>query len=207
MALAWVALRSHRSSVSRATNWAATNRIFEDSCIDCLRRKRRDVDVSGRKVMTASAPRAPFLVPPKETTSTPAACPNAPKSSPRAAAALAIRAPSRWTSMSWAWAHSLSAASSSRVYTVPSSVLWVTDTTRACTWCSSPTPWTLVAASSGVSFPSGVGTVSSLEPRSRSGAPHSSTLMWAESAQTMASNGRSRDCRPTTLVPVPLKQK
>ena len=43
MALACGALRSHRSSVSRATNWAATNRIFDDSCIDCLRTNRSEV--------------------------------------------------------------------------------------------------------------------------------------------------------------------
>ena len=67
-------------------------------------------------------------------------------------------------------------------------------------------PWTTEAASEGVSLPSGVGTVTSLEPRKRSGAPHSSTSMWAPSAQTTASKGRSIDWSPTTLVPVPLKQ-
>jgi hypothetical protein len=65
----------------------------------------------------------------------------------------------------------------------------------------------LDAADAGVSFPSRVGTVSSFEPRKRSGAPHSSTSMWAPSAQTTASNGLSSVCRPTTLAPVPLKQK
>ena len=100
MALACSALRSQRSSDSRATNWAATKRILDASCIDCLRMNRRPVAASGRKVMTASAPSAPFFVPPKERTSTPAAAPNAPMSTPRKAAALASRAPSRWSSIS-----------------------------------------------------------------------------------------------------------
>ena len=63
------------------------------------------------------------------------------------------------------------------------------------------------STSSGVSFPSGVATGISLLPRNRSGAPHSSTLMWALSAQMTASKGRRSDWSPTTLAPVPLKVK
>ena len=70
--------------------------------------------------------------------------------------------------------------------------------------CSSPIATTRVSTSSGVSLPSGVGTVSSLIPPSASGAPHSSTLRCALSAQINACCGRSIAASPTTLAPVPL---
>lgn len=57
----------------------------------------------------------------------------------------------------------------------------------------------------GVSLPSGVGTVSSLRPPTRSGAPPSSTLMWADSAQITAPQRSVIAWRETTLAPVPLK--
>ena len=63
------------------------------------------------------------------------------------------------------------------------------------------------ATSSGVSLPCSVATVSSLVPASRSGAPHSSTCMWATSVQITASNGRVRASIEATLAPVPLKTK
>ena len=47
----------------------------------------------------------------------------------------------------------------------------------------------------------------SLEPVNRSGAPHSSTWMWAVSGQMTASYGASRHWRPTTLAPVPPQVK
>ncbi len=59
--------------------------------------------------------------------------------------------------------------------------------------------------SSGVSFPSGVGTASSLMPAIRSGAPPSSTLMWAVLAQITAPQRSVRACRAVTFAPVPLK--
>ena len=50
-------------------------------------------------------------------------------------------------------------------------------------------------------------TVSSLTPASRSGAPHSSTCMCATSVQITASNGRVSASIEATLAPVPLKTK
>ncbi|KRB75172.1 hypothetical protein ASE03_14150 [Kitasatospora sp. Root187] len=47
--------------------------------------------------------------------------------------------------------------------------------------------------------------MSSLSPAIFSGAPHSSTLMWADSAAITAPQRGSRACRATTLAPVPLK--
>ena len=58
--------------------------------------------------------------------------------------------------------------------------------------------------SSGVSLPSGVGTVSSLSPAIVSGAPPSSALMCAVSAQTTASHRAVSACSATTFAPVPL---
>ena len=75
----------------------------------------------------------PFLVPPNVSTSTPASTVNerrAPTEEPRTAAALAMRAPSMCTRMPRRCAASHSAATSSAVYTVPSSVLWVSASDR-----------------------------------------------------------------------------
>ena len=93
------------------------------------------------------------------------------------------------------------------MYSVPSSVGWVTETTRACTACSSPRRTTRRAISSGVSLPSGVGTVSSLTPAIASAAPHSSTSRWADSAQMTASHGRHIARRATMFAPLPLNAK
>ena len=87
------------------------------------------------------------------------------------AAALAIREPSTCTLMSRAWACSQIARISSGVYSVPSSVLCVMETTCGIARCSSAQPQAWRSISSGVSLPSGVGTVSSLSPPIRSGAP------------------------------------
>ena len=59
--------------------------------------------------------------------------------------------------------------------------------------------------SSGVSFPSGVSTVSSFRPPTRSGAAFSSVWMCAEAVQITAPQRGSMDCRLNTLAPVPLK--
>lgn len=56
-----------------------------------------------------------------------------------------------------------------------------------------------------MSLPSGVGTVSSLSPAIRSGAPPSSTLMCAVSAQITAPQRSVRAWRAVTFAPVPLK--
>jgi hypothetical protein len=61
--------------------------------------------------------------------------------------------------------------------------------------------------SSGVSLPSGVGTDISLRPAIFSGAPHSSTLMCALSAQMTASQRLVIDWSETTLAPVPFITK
>ena len=90
------------------------------------------------------------------------------------------------------------------MYSVPSSVDCVTDTTPGCTACSSPIRTTRVSTSEGVSLPSGVTTVSSLIPPITSGAPPSSTFRWAVSAHTTPCHGRSIERSPTTFAPVPL---
>ena len=104
MALAWLAFRFQRSFESSAMNCAATNLILEDSCIDCLRMYFKSSSAEGRKETTASAAIAPFLVPPNERTSTPAFAKTS-KPTPRCAAALEIRAPSRCSSNPRSCAH------------------------------------------------------------------------------------------------------
>ena len=69
MALAWVALARHRSSCRSAVNWAATKRILEVSWSSCLRRYGASAARPRRITISASAPIAPFLVPPKLSTS------------------------------------------------------------------------------------------------------------------------------------------
>ena len=59
----------------------------------------------------------------------------------------------------------------------------------------------------GGGFPSGVGTVSSLLPSSRSGAPHSSTFRCAVSAQITAWYGRASRLIPSTFAAVPLNTR
>ncbi len=78
------------------------------------------------------------------------------------------------------------------------------ETTCGMARCSSSQPYAWRSISSGVSLPSGVGTVSSFRPPTRSGAPHSSTLMCALSAQITAPQRSVTAWRATTLAPVPL---
>ena len=84
-------------------SWAETNRIFDDSCMLSLRRYFRPVEASGFSTTIASPSIAPFLVPPKLSTSTPASRVNARSGRPRDAAALAMRAPSMCRCMPWPW--------------------------------------------------------------------------------------------------------
>ena len=155
---------------------------------------------------TISPSISPFLVPPKETTSAPTSVVSAARETPEARRCVAepsavdVAGPCPRP-----WACSARAVSSSAEYTVPSSVLWVTLTTLGWLWWGSPQPCACRSTSSGVSRASVVGTVSSLSPASFSGAPHSSTWMWAFSVQITASHRRVSACRETTLAPVPLK--
>ena len=87
---------------------------------------------------------------------------------------------------------------------MPSSVDCVMLTASGCARCSSPHPHASTSISSGVSLPSGVVTVSSLRPATRSGAPFSSVWMCAVEVHTTAPHGGSIDCRLNTLAPVPL---
>jgi hypothetical protein len=83
-------------------------------------------------------------------------------------------------------------------------VLWVIETTRGWTTCSSPTRTISGSISSGVSRPSGASAISSLRP-ARSGAPHSSTCRCALAAQITASQGRVSVSTHSTFAAVPLK--
>ena len=96
------------------------------------------------------------------------------------------------------------ARTSSAVYSVPSSVVCVMLTASGCARCSSPHPHASRSMSSGVSLPSGVGTVSSLRPVIRSGAPPSSVWMWAFALVTTAPQRGSRLVSAVTFAPVPL---
>ncbi len=104
---------------------------------------------------------------------------------------------------SCAW--SASARTSAGVYTVPTSVVFVMLTASGCARCSSPQPKASVSTNLGLSLPSGVGTVKSLRPLTRSGAPPSSVWMWAVPlAMTAPQRGMSA-VRASTFAPVPLK--
>ena len=70
---------------------------------------------SGLRTTTASPKSMPFFVPPYEITSTPTALVNARIGTSSEAAALAMRAPSRWTFMPLEWACSTIARISSTV--------------------------------------------------------------------------------------------
>ena len=153
----------------------------------------------------ASAPSSPFFVPPKLRTSTPASVVNSRNGTPSAAAAFQMRAPSMCSAIPWSCATSAIARTSAGVYSVPSSVLWVMLTASGCARCSSPQPHASVAISSGVSLPSGLATVRSFRPLTRSGAPPSSVWMCAVAVATTAPQRGSTAVSATTLAPVPLK--
>ena len=159
-----------------------------------LRRYFRPSDASGFSTTIASAPSAPFFVPPKLSTSTPASRVKARNGSPSEAAAFERRAPSMCSFMPRSCTWSAIARISSTEYAVPSSVVCVIDTTSGCARCSSPQPQASSSMSSGVSLPFGVRTVSSLMPPTRSGAPPSSELMCAVDALMTAPQRGSIDC-------------
>ena len=69
--LACIALLFQRSSLSSALNWAAMKRIFEASCIPCMRLNSKSFARTCLKKTTASPATSPFLVPPNESASTP----------------------------------------------------------------------------------------------------------------------------------------
>ena len=97
-------------------------RIFDASCIDVFLIKGIAVFSAGFRTTIASLAIAPFLVPPKERMSMPASVVNSLKPVPSAAAALEIRAPSKWTIIPSECAYLVIALISSIVYKVPSSV-------------------------------------------------------------------------------------
>ncbi len=72
--------------------------------MDSLRRCFIARTASGFSTTTASPKMAPFFVPPNESTSTPTVLVNVRIGTSREAAALAMRAPSRWTFMPCPWA-------------------------------------------------------------------------------------------------------
>ena len=73
-----------------------------------------------------------------------------------------------------------------------------------CEWCSTPKFIIYGCSSSGVSFPSGVGTVRIKQPVAFPGAPHSSTAICPVSAQKIMWYGRVIICSAMVLLPVPL---
>ena len=186
-------------------NWAARYRCLLINWVVALRTHLACSASAGFRKTTASAPIRPFLVPPTLTTSASNISATSPSPQPRATAALAKRAPSMWMYMPRRRASAARRAACSAVYTVPYSVDCVTESTVGWTACSSPRRAQVAASCSGCSRPSGVGSATSLEPRIRSGAPPSSTLMCATCEHTTASQGRGRqDWRAMRLAPVPL---
>jgi hypothetical protein len=132
------------------------------------------------KNTTASAVSAPFLVAPKESTSTPAFQVASAGVPPRRATALARRAPSMCTHRRRARATSTMARTSARVYTVLASVPWVMLTARGVTSVAgrAMASSTIRASSAAMILPStlGTGTVRAFPPDQNSGPPHS--LPW-----------------------------
>ena len=87
---------------------------------------------------------------------------------------------------------------------MPSSLACAIETTLGqATWGMSARSASLVWAISGVSLPSGVGTVSSFSPAIASGAAVSSIARWAVSGQITAWWGLAIARSAATLVPVP----
>ncbi len=147
-------------------------------------------------------------MPPNVNTSTPASIVKERKASrvaPSAAVALQIRAPSMCTSMFISCAAVHKSLTSFAVYSVPSSVACVMETTRGCTWCSLPKRCSSECKSLGRNLASTEGISISFAPRKRSGAPASSTAMCDHEVHTTASAGCNMFARAITLAPVPPK--
>jgi hypothetical protein len=81
----------------------------------------------------------------------------------------------------------------------------VSEATRGCTACSSPVRASRSGRSPGRSLPSIVGTVSTLMPAIRSGAPASSTCACEVAGVMTASQRRHSAPRTSTFAAVPLK--
>ena len=129
----------------------------------------------------------PFLVPPTETMS---ASPIASAgSTPSAATALPIRAPSTCTSRPRPCARPTNSAIAVALHTRPLSVDWVIDTMRGCEWCTAVRPSTRRARTCGSIRPSSLGSRVSCAPDSRTGPPASSTSTWATSLQKISCHG------------------
>ena len=156
------------------------------------------------RTTTASAPSAPFFVPPKVRTSTPTFDPRSPTSTPSDTAALASRAPSRCRSMSLAcaWSASSRISRASR----PCRARWSSRSTRrACTWCGSPLPYDARSTSVGVKLPAERRDVDDLRPEELLGRPALVDVDMGRLAAMIASNERVNACSPITLAPVPLR--
>ena len=188
---------------SSASNWAARKRIFDASCIDCLRMYRKSWASSGFRTTTASAPSSPFLVPPNESDVRPvrdlrerharAPPPRSTAAPRRRAAPGRARAPDR-----------RAPASPPTVYSVPSSVHCEIDTARGCTACSSPIRAIRLSTASGVSLPSTPGDGQQLDARRsprarrtrrRSGARSRRRSRPRTAGTPRAARPRSRRCR------------
>ncbi len=92
-----VAFALHRSLLKSASNWAPMKRILECSCMLCFLINLNGKKLAVLKKTTASPNIIPFLVPPKERTSTPASDVNSRNSLFKLTAAFAIRDPSIWS--------------------------------------------------------------------------------------------------------------
>ncbi len=88
---------------------------------------------------------------------------------------------------------------------MPTSVDSATETSRGWLWWMSPRRASQARIAAGSSLPSTDSALSSFTPAQRSGAPHSSTSMWAPATQTTASWGRVTASIASTFAAVPLK--
>src|SRR3984893_18067677 len=204
---AWRALSSHNPCSKYASSCALTKRSFDHRCPDCLRRRSKSRARAGSKNTTASAHRAPFLVAPSDSTSTPLCQVASAGVQPRCTSALANRAPSMCTGRPCCLAVAASADTSLAWYTVPHSVAWLRLTAPGLTWCTPMSSANAIALAtwSGLILPSGVLNPIILEPPAKnSGAPHSSVTMCAASWQYTAPYGGTHCASANALAAVPV---
>ena len=196
MALAWAALRSHRSSASSAVNWAATKRIFEgswrDLLADELAPERAELGVEEHDGLAVHHPvlraaeRQHVDAGVDRERPQPSTCRRARRRRWRSGRRRCARVmPCR------ARPRTIAATSSARVERAELGRLRDRHDRRAGRGARSPSSVGDASICSGRSLPSAVGTSISLAPTNRSGAPVSSTLMWADSVQTTACAGPS----------------
>ena len=124
-------------------------------------------------------------------------------SRPSATTALAMRAPSMCTYRPLACATSTMARISSGVYTVATSVDWVSATSPGWLWCMSPRAPRWAWSDSAAILPCTEGTGSILQPTTASTAPLSEVWVWAMSLHRTAFHDRIMRLNPSTLAPVP----